>query len=64
VLLLNKINLPAGGHVEFDAERAKTDARSLNKSLEIFPISAGIGDRLANWHHWLGKSVRQNAPQP
>ena len=64
VLLLNKIDLLAGGHVEFDTERAKADARSLNKSLEIFPISAKTGEGMANWHHWLGKSVRQNSPRP
>ena len=51
VLLLNRIDLPAGGHVEFDTERAKADARSLNKSLEIFPISAKTGEGMANWYH-------------
>ena len=64
VLLLNKIDLPARGHVEFDTERAKADTRSLNESLEIFPISAKTGEGTANWYHWLGKSVRKNAPQP
>ena len=63
VLLLNKVDLPAGGHVELDAERAKGDARSLNKSLDIFPISARTGKGMANWYHWLGKSVRPDAPQ-
>jgi len=64
VLLLNKIDLPAGGQVEFDTERAKADARSLNKSLEILPVSAKIGEGMANWYHWLGKSVRENTRQP
>jgi len=64
MLLLNKIDLLAGGHMEFDTERAKADARSLNESLESFPTSAKIGEGMANWYHWLGKSVRENAPQP
>ena len=63
VLLLNKINLPAGGHVEFDTERAKADSLSLNKSLEILPISSKTGEDMANWYYWLGKSVRGNVPQ-
>ncbi len=64
VLLLNKIDLLVGGHVEFDIERAKADARKLNKSLVIFPLSAKTGEGMANWYDWLARSVRQNAPQP
>ncbi len=64
VLLLNKIDLLVGGHVEFDIERAKADARSLNKSLEIFSISAKTGEGMADWYDWLGKSVRETLTQP
>ena len=63
VLLLNKIDLLVGGHVEFDIERAKADARSLNKSLEIFPISAKTGEGMADWYDWLVESVRQTVAQ-
>lgn len=63
-MLLNKIDLLDGGHVDFDIERAKTDARSLNKTLEIFPISARTGEGMANWYDWLDKSIRENAAQP
>ncbi len=62
-LLLNKIDLLVGGHVEFDIERAKADARSLNKSLEIFPISAKTGEGMADWYDWLAESVRQTLAQ-
>ena len=62
-MLLNKIDLLDGGHVDFDIERAKADARSLNKTLEIFPISAKTGDGMADWYDWLVKSVRQSAAQ-
>ncbi len=44
VLLINKIDLLQGGaQVDFDLERAKADARRLNQSIEIFPVSAKTG---------------------
>ncbi len=59
VLLLNKIDLLQGGHVDFDVERAKADARRLNKSLEVFPISARTGEGMSDWYDWLVESVRK-----
>ena len=59
VMLLNKIDLLDGGHVDFDVERAKADARRLNKTLEVFPISARTGEGMANWYDWLVNSVRE-----
>ena len=64
VLLLNKIDLLVGGHVEFDIERAKADARNLNKSLEIFPISAKTGEGMTDWYDWLAESVRRTLAEP
>ncbi|UCE48353.1 MAG: hypothetical protein JSW47_22485, partial [Phycisphaerales bacterium] len=61
VLLLNKIDLLEGGHVEFDIERAKDDARKLNKSLEVFPISAKTGQGMADWYDWLVNSAIEAA---
>jgi hydrogenase nickel incorporation protein HypB len=60
-LLLNKIDLLEGGHVDFDIERAKDDARRLNKSLEIFPISAKTGQGMAEWYDWLLNSIKEAA---
>ena len=60
-LLLNKIDLLESGHVDFDLERAKADARRLNKSLEIFPISARTGQGMADWYDWLVNSVAETA---
>lgn len=57
-LLINKIDLLAGGHVDFDLERAKADARRLNKAIEIFPISARTGEGMADWYDWLLGSVQ------
>jgi len=60
-LLLNKIDLLGSGHVDFDLERAKADARRLNKSLEVFPISARTGQGMADWYDWLVNSVAETA---
>jgi hydrogenase nickel incorporation protein HypB len=53
VLLINKIDLLDCGHVDFDMERAKADARRLNKAIEIFPISAKTGEGMSDWYDWL-----------
>jgi len=59
-LLINKIDLLEGGHVEFDMERAKSDARKLNKTIEIFPLSAKTGAGMSDWCDWLIRSVKKN----
>jgi len=53
VLLVNKIDLLAGALVDFDLARVKTDARRLNKSIEIFPVSARTGEGMQDWYDWL-----------
>jgi hydrogenase nickel incorporation protein HypB len=59
VLLINKIDLlRAGAQIDFDLERVKTDARSLNKGLEIFPVSAKTGEGMPAWYDWLTHQVR------
>ena len=59
VLLINKIDLlKAPSPVDFDIERVKTDARKLNKGIEIFPVSAKSGSGFAEWCQWLAKSVK------
>jgi hydrogenase nickel incorporation protein HypB len=60
-MLINKIDLLDGGQVDFDIERAKADARRLNKAIEIFTISARRGDGMTNWYNWLIKSVEKSA---
>ncbi len=58
VLLVNKIDLLAGSLVDFDLDRVNTDARRLNKSIEIFPVSAKTGEGMRNWYGWLTDQVR------
>jgi hydrogenase nickel incorporation protein HypB len=53
VLLINKIDLLIGGLVDFDIEKAKSDARKLNKAIEIFTVSAKTGEGLTDWYDWL-----------
>jgi len=59
VMLINKIDLlESTAQLDFDIERAKTDARKLNKDIEIFSISAKTGAGMADWCDWLIKSVK------
>jgi hydrogenase nickel incorporation protein HypB len=59
-MLINKIDLlRAGVQVDFDIERAKTDARKLNKGIEIFPISAKTGEGMTDWYDWLTTEVKR-----
>jgi len=53
-LLVNKIDLLTGGAlIDFDLERVRADARRLNKSIEIFPVSAKTGEGMSAWYGWL-----------
>lgn len=61
VLLINKIDLMEGGHVDFDIEKVKEDAHKLNKNIKIFPISAKTGDGMTDWYNWLQKAVKINS---
>ncbi len=58
VLLINKIDLLAGGLVDFDIEKAKSDARKLNKAIEIFLISAKTGEGMTDWYDWLKNKTK------
>ncbi len=54
VLLVNKIDLLTGGAlIDFNLERVKSDARRLNKGIEIFPVSAKTGEGMSAWYDWL-----------
>jgi len=61
VMLINKIDLLDAGQVDFDIERARADARKLNKAIEIFPISAKRGDGMTQWYDWLVNQVEKSA---
>jgi hydrogenase nickel incorporation protein HypB len=59
-LLINKIDLLAGGHVDFNIEKVKADANRLNKDIKIFPISAKTGEGMDDWYDWLQKTIQTN----
>jgi hydrogenase nickel incorporation protein HypB len=61
-MIINKIDLLEAAHIDFDIERAKADARKLNKGIEIFPISAKTGEGMTNWYEWLKKEVQNLRP--
>jgi hydrogenase nickel incorporation protein HypB len=58
VLLVNKIDLLKGSLVDFDLDRVRTDARRLNHSIEIFPVSAKTGEGMENWYDWLRSQIQ------
>ncbi len=57
-LLINKVDLMAGGQIDFDFERVKADARKLNKDVDIFTVSAKTGEGFAQWCDWLREQVK------
>jgi hydrogenase nickel incorporation protein HypB len=51
VMVINKIDLLP--YVDFDLEKARRDALSINKNLQIFEVSCKTGAGLAGWISWL-----------
>jgi hydrogenase nickel incorporation protein HypB len=58
VMLINKIDLLSAGVVDFSIERAINDAKTLNKDIRVFPISAKTGEGLRQWYDWLEDSAK------
>jgi hydrogenase nickel incorporation protein HypB len=57
-MLINKIDLlKVPALVDFDIEKAKADARRLNRDIKIFPVSAKTGEGFTDWCRWLVESV-------
>ena len=58
VLLINKIDLLAATrNIDFDIERASNDARRLNKTIQIFPVSAKTGQGMSAWYDWIVREL-------
>lgn len=51
VMLINKVDLLP--YVDFDLKKARRDALSINKNLQIFEISCKTGVSLDGWIKWL-----------
>jgi len=56
VALLNKVDLLP--HLEFDAELALRNIRSIHADIDIFEVSARTEDGLGAWMEWLESKVR------
>ncbi len=58
-LILNKMDLAP--HLDVDVEKIRSDARSLNRRIEIFEVSCRTGEGIDAWIGWLadraGKTV-------
>jgi hydrogenase nickel incorporation protein HypB len=55
VLIINKIDLSP--YVDFDLEKARRDALTLNRNLKIFEVSCKTGQGLENWVQWLAGQI-------
>jgi hydrogenase nickel incorporation protein HypB len=58
VMIVNKTDLL--GHSDFDIDKVKQNALTINGQLKLFEISCRTGDGLDNWYEWL-LSERQAA---
>ena len=50
-MLINKTDLLP--YVDFDMQKAQSDALGLNPDLQIFKVSCKTGDGLDKWVSWL-----------
>ena len=55
VMIINKIDLTP--YVDFDLEKARRDALTLNRKLKIFEVSCKTGLGLENWVQWLASEI-------
>ncbi|MDZ7292027.1 MAG: hydrogenase nickel incorporation protein HypB [candidate division KSB1 bacterium] len=55
VMVINKIDLL--GSSDFDMNRVKENARSINADLKIFEVSCRTGQGLEAWYNWLNELV-------
>ncbi len=55
LLLISKIDLLP--YTNFDVEKVKKDARSINPDLEILDVSARTGEGMDRWYDWIVKRL-------
>lgn len=59
-LLINKIDLlSSGAAIDFDIEKVKSEVHRLNKTIEIFSISAKTGEGFEGWCDWLAEQAKK-----
>lgn len=57
VCIINKIDLLP--YVDFDIEKVKSTAKSLNPQMLFFEVSAKTGEGMEKWYEWLNAKVKQ-----
>lgn len=57
VLLISKMDLAP--YVDFDLEKAKRDARAINKDLIIIEVSCKTGNGLEEWFRWIAAQIEE-----
>lgn len=62
IMVINKIDLL--GTSEFDMDRVRANALSINADLQIFSTSCRTGEGLEAWYDWLRRFVGQQEPVP
>ncbi len=59
-LLINKIDLlSSGAEIDFDIEKVKSAVHRLNKTIEIFSVSAKTGEGFEGWCDWLAEQAKK-----
>ncbi len=58
VLVINKIDLL--GSSDFDMNRVKENARSINANLKIFELSCRTGQGLEEWYKWIKRLAKKH----
>ncbi|CAA9403655.1 MAG: [NiFe] hydrogenase nickel incorporation-associated protein HypB [uncultured Propionibacteriaceae bacterium] len=56
LVVVNKIDLLP--YVDFDLARLTSDARKLNRDLEVLAVSARTGENLGAWLSWLNEAAK------
>ena len=51
LVVVNKTDLLP--HVDFDLDRLRDQARSLNRGVQVLPLSVRTGERIEDWYAWL-----------
>lgn len=58
LLILNKTDLLP--HVDFDIERARSEAMEINPGIEILELSCRTGEGLEEWKDWIEKYYQES----
>lgn len=61
LMLLTKVDLLP--HLDFDADRAESNAREVNPGIACLRVSSRSGEGLPAWYDWLRAALAEHAPR-